>query len=84
MIELPTERSVVDNYNPRLLIIFGKPKCGKSSFVAAIDDNLIIDLEDGYRAQWSRFGIERPVLANSKFAIHQHTQFPKDHIHFHA
>ena len=50
MIELPTERSVVDNYNPKLLVIFGKPKSGKSSFVAAIDDNLIIDLEDGYRA----------------------------------
>ena len=28
----------------------GRPKQGKSSFVAAIDDNLIIDLEDGYRA----------------------------------
>lgn len=27
-----------------------KPKAGKSSFIAAIDDNLIIDLEDGYRA----------------------------------
>lgn len=27
-----------------------RPKSGKSSFVAAIDDNLIIDLEDGYRA----------------------------------
>lgn len=27
-----------------------KPKSGKSSFIAAIDDNLIIDLEDGYRA----------------------------------
>ena len=50
MIELPTERSVVTNYNPKLLIIMGKPKQGKSSFVAAIDDNLIIDLEDGYRA----------------------------------
>ena len=50
MIELPTERSKVETYNPRLLIIFGKPKSGKSSFVAAIDDNLIIDLEDGYRA----------------------------------
>lgn len=50
MIELPTERSVVNNYNPKLLVIFGKPKSGKSSFVAAIDDNLIIDLEDGYRA----------------------------------
>lgn len=50
MIELPTERSTVTNYNPRLLVIFGKPKSGKSSFVAAIDDNLIIDLEDGYRS----------------------------------
>ena len=50
MIELPTERSTVETYNPKLLIIFGKPKSGKSSFVAAIDDNLIIDLEDGYRA----------------------------------
>lgn len=50
MIELPTKRSVVESYNPKLLIIMGRPKQGKSSFVAAIDDNLIIDLEDGYRA----------------------------------
>lgn len=50
MIELPTERSVVTNYNPKLLVIFGKPKSGKSSFTASIDDNLIIDLEDGYRS----------------------------------
>lgn len=27
-----------------------RPKQGKSSLVASIDDNLIIDLEDGYRA----------------------------------
>lgn len=50
MIELPTERSKVESYNPKLLIIGGRPKAGKSSFIAAIDDNLIIDLEDGYRA----------------------------------
>lgn len=50
MIELPTERSVAESYNPKLLIIGGKPKVGKSSLIAAIDDNLIIDLEDGYRA----------------------------------
>jgi hypothetical protein len=50
MIELPTERSVVTNYNPKLLILMGRPKQGKSSLVASIDDNLIIDLEDGYRA----------------------------------
>ena len=50
MIQLPTERIVVTNYNPKLLVLMGKPKSGKSTIVAAIDDNLIIDLEDGYRA----------------------------------
>ena len=50
MIQLPTERSVVTNYNPKLLVLMGKPKSGKSTIVAAIEDNLIIDLEDGYRA----------------------------------
>lgn len=47
---LPTERRKAQNYNPRLLVLFGKPKSGKSSAVASLDDNLIIDLEDGYRA----------------------------------
>lgn len=50
MIELPTERSIAENFNPKLLIIGGRPKAGKSSLIAAINDNLIIDLEDGYRA----------------------------------
>lgn len=50
MIELPTERSVVTNYNPKLLVLFGKPKCGKSTLMASLDSNLIIDLEDGYRS----------------------------------
>lgn len=50
MITLPTERSVVTNYNPKLLILFGKPKCGKSTLMASLDSNLIIDLEDGYRS----------------------------------
>ena len=49
-IVLPTERSKVENYNPRLLVLFGRPKTGKSSAVASLDDNLIIDLEDGYRS----------------------------------
>lgn len=47
---LPTERRKAQNYNPRLLVLFGKPKSGKSSVVASLDDNLIVDLEDGYRA----------------------------------
>ena len=49
-IVLPTERQKPENYNPKLLILFGRPKSGKSSAVASLDDNLIIDLEDGYRA----------------------------------
>lgn len=47
---LPTERRKAQNYNPRLLVLFGFPKSGKSSCVASLDNNLIIDLEDGYRA----------------------------------
>lgn len=47
---LPTERRKAQNYNPRLLVLFGLPKSGKSSAVASLDSNLIIDLEDGYRA----------------------------------
>lgn len=47
---LPTERKKAQNYNPRLMVLFGFPKSGKSSAVASLESNLIIDLEDGYRA----------------------------------
>ena len=50
MIELPTKRREPVQYNPRLIVLFGKAKSGKSSLMASLDDNLIIDLEDGYRA----------------------------------
>lgn len=50
MIELPTQRREAQQYNPRLLVLFGKPKSGKSTLMAALDDNLIIDLDDGYKA----------------------------------
>lgn len=49
-ITLPTERRKAQTYNPRLLVLFGRPKSGKSSAVASLDSNLIIDLEDGYRS----------------------------------
>ena len=49
-IVLPTERRKATDYNPRLMVLFGKPKCGKSTLMASLDSNLIIDLEDGYRA----------------------------------
>lgn len=48
--ELPTKRSVVQQYNPKLIILFGKPKVGKSTLMASIDNNLIVDLDDGYRS----------------------------------
>lgn len=47
---LPTERRKATDYNPKLMVLFGKPKSGKSSLMASLDSNLIIDLEDGYRA----------------------------------
>lgn len=47
---LPTERRKAVDYNPQLIILYGKPKNGKSTLVASLDNNLIIDLEDGYRA----------------------------------
>lgn len=49
-IVLPTERRKATDYNPRLIVFFGKPKTGKSSLAASLENNLIIDLEDGYRA----------------------------------
>lgn len=49
-IELPTKRREVQQYNPRLMVLFGRPKCGKSTIMASLDDNLIVDLEDGYRS----------------------------------
>lgn len=44
---LPKEKNKPKVNNPRFLIIFGKPKSGKTTAVAALDNNLIIDLEGG-------------------------------------
>lgn len=50
MLILPTEKSRPVTTNPKTLILFGKPKAGKSTLMAALDNNLIIDLENGYQA----------------------------------
>jgi DNA replication protein DnaC len=50
MLILPTEKSRPATTNPKTLILFGKPKAGKSTLMAALDNNLIIDLENGYQA----------------------------------
>lgn len=50
MIVLPKEKSTPKVNNPSLLILFGRPKAGKSTLMANLEDNLIIDLENGYQA----------------------------------
>lgn len=47
MIVLPTEKVKAEVSNPRFLIIFGKPKSGKTTIVSELENNLIIDLEGG-------------------------------------
>lgn len=44
---LPTEKSVVVKTDPRLLIIYGPPKCGKTALISTLPNNLILDLEEG-------------------------------------
>lgn len=43
---LPIEKVPAKVGNPRYLVLYGKPKTGKTTIVAAIPNNLIIDLED--------------------------------------
>lgn len=44
---LPKARSKPEVKNPSNLIIFSKPKTGKTSLVAALDDCLLLDFEQG-------------------------------------
>ena len=47
MIVLPKEEVKAKVENPRFLIIFGKPKAGKTTLASKLDNNLIVDLEGG-------------------------------------
>lgn len=47
MIELPTQKINASRKNPRKIILFGKPKIGKSTALANLDNCLILDLEGG-------------------------------------
>jgi AAA domain len=46
-IVLPMEKIAPLHHNPRNLIIFSKPKTGKTSLMAGLEDSLILDLEEG-------------------------------------
>lgn len=48
MVKLPTEkRTRALRKNPKRLIIYGKPKCGKTTLVGLLTDTLILNMEKG-------------------------------------
>lgn len=49
MLVLPKEKTLPCKNSMRFVIFFGRPKAGKSSAMAALYSNLIIDLENGYK-----------------------------------
>lgn len=44
---LPTSKVPAISTNPKFLIIYGRPKAGKTSALAQLENNLIVDLEGG-------------------------------------
>jgi hypothetical protein len=47
MVELPTKATEAVRLNPKRIILFSQPKTGKSEALSRLEDNLILDLEDG-------------------------------------
>jgi hypothetical protein len=47
MIELPSSKIKATRVNPKKLILFSKPKVGKTEMISGLDNCLLIDLEDG-------------------------------------
>ena len=45
-IVLPTKKVKIERVNPKRLIIYSKPKTGKTTAFAGLEDNLIMDLEN--------------------------------------
>ena len=46
-IELPKTKLPAATQDPKYLILFGLPKCGKTTTLSTLENNLIIDLENG-------------------------------------
>jgi hypothetical protein len=44
---LPTKKVKAERVNPKRIVIYSKPKTGKTTAYAGLNDNLIIDLENG-------------------------------------
>lgn len=47
MFELPTQKIPASSQDPKYLIIFGLPKVGKTTVLSTLDNNLILDFEQG-------------------------------------
>lgn len=47
MITLPTKKVPASRINPRILLLYGPPKIGKTTLAAELENNLILDIEDG-------------------------------------
>jgi replication-associated recombination protein RarA len=45
-ITLPTKKREILRQNPKLLILFSKPKIGKTTLASLLDNNLIIEMEE--------------------------------------
>ena len=46
-LQLPVQKIKATHLSPRKLIIYSKPKVGKTSALAELPDSLILDLENG-------------------------------------
>jgi hypothetical protein len=46
-IVLPTKKVAAERKNPKRIVIYSKPKTGKTTAYAGLDNNLILDLEHG-------------------------------------
>lgn len=46
-IELPKSKIPASTQDPKYLILYGLPKCGKTTTLSTLDNNLIIDCESG-------------------------------------
>jgi hypothetical protein len=46
-ITLPTKKSGITRQSPRFMVIFSKPKAGKTTALSLLEESLLIDLEEG-------------------------------------
>lgn len=72
MIELPIKKQEPTQINPKKLILFSQPKVGKTQSLSLLENNLILDLEDGAGyvsglvlnvLNISRIGKIKPIMA---------------------